>query len=182
MNENTVLMYALALHSLAKDENNVADMKRVVNDFEVELNNEPQLHKLLLTPSITKDEKDKIIETILSPYNEPTFTTFIKLLSQKRVVSLYSDIAHEFNKLADETLQILHGLVYSAFPLDEKTIAQIEESITLKTGNKVKLLNKVDESLIGGVKVIVADQIFDGSIATQLEELKKNLISKKGVN
>ncbi|MGI6644649.1 MAG: ATP synthase F1 subunit delta [Bacilli bacterium] len=181
MTNTPALMYAQAIHSLAVEENEVEKIKKIVNDFDVELMREPKLLDLLMTPSIQNEEKEKVVRTITKPYESNLFTNTILLLTKQRRISIYPEIAKEFNKLADETLQIKHGLVYSVNELDEKTLARIEESISKSIGFTVKLTNVIEPSIIGGIKVIVGDKIFDRTVTSQIDELKEVLKKRKGV-
>ena len=62
MTNTPALMYAQAIHSLAVEENEVEKIKKIVNDFDVELMREPKLLDLLMTPSIQNEEKRKSLE------------------------------------------------------------------------------------------------------------------------
>ena len=53
---------------------------------------------------------------------------------------------------------------------------KVEKVIEAKLGSQVELENVIDERLIGGVKVIVEDKIFDGSVKNKVERLKESLI------
>ena len=45
---------------------------------------------------------------------------------------------------------------------------------------KVELVNRINPSLLGGIKVIVHDRIYDGSILSRINSLKKNLLDEGG--
>ena len=66
----------------------------------------------------------------------------------------------------------LSNIVYNLFDDIEKVQNSISESI----GVKVELHNKVDPSLIGGIKVIIKDHVYDGSLKNKLSKLKNELL------
>ena len=84
-------------------------------------------------------------------------------------------IKNEFNKLANQELGIFDGYVYSVNYLTKEQINRIEVSISDVLHHRVELINKIDESLIGGVKVAVNDHVFDGSIKYKLANMKQML-------
>jgi F-type H+-transporting ATPase subunit delta len=179
MSVNPSLMYALALHSLAKEEGQLKELKDILLDFCAQLDEHSRLKTLLETPNIKEDEKERIIESVTNPYKSSLFTNGLKLIVKQHRILYFKDIVNEYIKLADESLRILHGFIYSKFPLSEKEIQAIEEAVTIRIGTTVKLKNKEDSSILGGVKVVIGDQIFDGTLDNKLEQLKKQLRQRK---
>ena len=70
---------------------------------------------------------------------------------------------------------ILEGTIYSVIELNEDQISRIEQVISKKLDKKVELKNEINSSLIGGVKVVINDMVFDGSITNRIESLKNSL-------
>jgi len=68
------------------------------------------------------------------------------------------------------------GTLWSAFPLDEATVAQIEERFSKFLGKKLKLHLKVEPEIIGGIIVSIGDRIYDGSLKGQLSRIKEHLL------
>jgi F-type H+-transporting ATPase subunit delta len=63
--------------------------------------------------------------------------------------------------------------------LKKKDIKAIEEKLSKKFAFHINLVNKIDQRLIGGIQVVVANQIFDLSIQGQLDKLKLATIANK---
>ena len=166
--------YANALLSIASDEKRVDyyrdEIKAIRKAF---LENEEIIH-LLGSAFIEFEEKEKIIDNI---YNEnDNIKNFIKIVVKNRRSDCIIKIFNEFIKSCNELINIKDGIVYSVRPLSEEEIVKIEESIGKRLDCQVELENVIDERLIGGVKVIVEDKIFDGSIKNKVERLKESLI------
>ena len=81
--------------------------------------------------------------------------------------------------MINEELNIDEGYVYSTEPLDASQIAKIEDAVGKKLGHKVELKNNIDSRLIGGVRVVINDHVYDGSIKFKLETLKNNLKERR---
>lgn len=74
------------------------------------------------------------------------------------------------------TANVETGTLWSAFPLDEAIIAQIEERFSTFLGKKVKLTLKVEPEIIGGIIVAIGDRIYDGSLKGQLNRMREHLL------
>jgi len=72
-----------------------------------------------------------------------------------------------------------YGVIWSTIKLNEADIKVIETKISKKLKIKVKLVNKIDEKLIGGVQVVVAHNVFDLSIKGQLDQLKLEALKNR---
>jgi F-type H+-transporting ATPase subunit alpha len=69
-----------------------------------------------------------------------------------------------------------HGIVYSARKLTEKQIGEVEAAVSQRMDQQVKLENHLDESLLGGIKVVVGSNVWDNSYLSRLKGLKDELL------
>lgn len=168
--------YANALFSIALEENKVESYKNEVKMLkEVILENDELLH-LLSSCFIQKDDKEKIIDEVFKNQTE-NIVNFIKVIVNNKRTNYLIKIFDEFIKTCNENLNVLEGIVYSSNKLDAKQMDEIKEALSKKLNSKVELVNLIDERLLGGVKVVIQDKIFDGSIKNKLEKLKNSLIT-----
>ncbi|WP_031542510.1 F0F1 ATP synthase subunit delta [Mesoplasma photuris] len=72
-----------------------------------------------------------------------------------------------------------YGVIWSSIEIDTKQVELIQEKISKKLNKKIILVNKIDEKVIGGVKVIVENHVFDGSIKGKLEQMKYETLKNK---
>ena len=70
------------------------------------------------------------------------------------------------------------GVVYSVRPLEKEHIEKLEVAIGNELEQKVVLENKLDESLIGGFKIVINNNVWDGSYRSKLKDLKSSLLAK----
>lgn len=171
--------YANALLSIAKEENSVKEYKNSLNALSNFFIEHDDVFTYLKSYFVKDEEKYHLIDEITKEFNLPNFSAFIKLLIKKHRLIYFKHITREFIKLANFELGIYDGLVYSTYKLSEEEIKDIELAISKKINNQVELENKIDESLIGGIKVYVNDHVYDGSIKSKLETLKNNLIERR---
>ena len=177
--EEAVSRYAAALVSIAKEEQKLEQYKLAVLSMRETFASNPELLKLLKSYFISNESKEKVIDELTKEFALKNLTNFMKLLVLKHKIYLFKDIASEITKGINYELDVYEGFVYSTEPLEKAKILEISEVISKKIHKKVELKNKIDERLIGGVKVVVHDHVFDGSIKYKLETMKEKLIERR---
>ena len=177
--EEAVSRYADALVSLAKDEGKLEQYKFAVLSIAETFKLNPELLKYLKSYFVKEEDKYKVIDDFTKDFKLQNLTNFIKLLVVKHKIYLFKDIANEITKGINFELDVYEGFVYSTEPLENSKILEISRVISEKIGKKVELKNKLDERLIGGVKVVIHDHVFDGSIKHKLETLKEQLKERR---
>ena len=177
--EESVSRYADALVSLAKEEGKLEQYKFAVLSMSETLRLNPELLKYLKSYFVSEVDKNKVIDEFTKDFGLKNLTNFIKLLVVKHKIYLFKDIANEITKGINFELDVYEGFLYSTEPLEKSKINEISEVISKKIGKKVELKNKLDERLIGGVKAVVHDHVFDGSIKYKLETMKEQLKERR---
>ena len=100
-----------------------------------------------------------------------TLETFVKFLSKNKRLKQSNNIIVEFEKITKKKQGIIEIEITSARKLDKDIIEKIKESFA----KKVEAVEKIDGSLIGGIKVKLEDRVLDASVKTQLNNLKRSL-------
>ena len=96
-------------------------------------------------------------------------------MANKRGNELHK-ILEEYVKISNAELGIEEGIVYSTEKLTKAQIDKIEKKLSEVTKVKVELVNRIDERLIGGIKVVLNDSVYDGSLRSKIESLRKALL------
>jgi F-type H+-transporting ATPase subunit delta len=86
------------------------------------------------------------------------------------------EINERFASVLAERSGFVAARVTSARPLGETEKTELQTNLEKLTGKRVNLTFDVDENLIGGVVTRIGSTVYDGSVKTQLEELKQQLI------
>ena len=170
--------YASALFSIALDDNKVIDYQNEAKELRKIIKNNEDFILLLDSRFLSVIERMHNAELILKGFS-PDIVNFIKIIIKHNRVNYLEDILVAFNSLCNENQDIVEGLIYSAFPLDETTLLKIKNKISQIENHKVDLISKIDPSLIGGVKVVINSHVYDGSIKNQLEKMQINLLRKE---
>jgi F-type H+-transporting ATPase subunit delta len=109
---------------------------------------------------------------------QPTKTTanFLRILLRNGRLTEIREINAKFAEVLDERNGIVAAQIISARPLAENVKAELKTSLEKMTNKTVNLNFETDESLIGGVVTKLGSTVYDGSVRTQLEELKQQMI------
>ena len=82
------------------------------------------------------------------------------------------EIARQFRLLASARSGSSEAIVYSAFPMDADALGKVSAALEKRFGRKLQLSVREDASLIGGVRVVVGDEVLDTSVRARLEQMK----------
>lgn len=170
--------YASALLSVAVDDNKVIDYQKEVKELLKIIRDNPDFLLLLDSRFLTIEERKMEAEKILKSFSLDVIN-FVKIIVEHNRVNYLKDILQAFNTLCNESRDIVEGLIYTAFPLDEKTLDKIKNKISQIEHHDVDLITHIDPSLIGGVKVVINSHVYDGSIKNQIEKMQIDLSRKE---
>lgn len=167
--------YALAMFDIALEENKVKEYQEKMKCVKKILNDNPDYLRVLSSCFLTAKEKHDLVESAFKSLDSKHIISFMKVVIDNHRVNEIDKIFQEFHTLCNEFQGIDEGFVYSVIPLGEEQIKQIEKAISLKMKVKVELQNIIDERLIGGIKVVVNDHVYDSSLLHKIDSLKKEI-------
>ena len=173
--ETIASRYGLALYSLAVDNNKVIEWQNEVKEINRVFKENPDFVMILGSNFLTFEERVEILEKSLVGVDKNIVALIIVVMENNRTSCLY-DLFGSFNSYCNEHRGVREGLIYSTSKLEQTVINQLEEKISKIEQHKVELKNIIDPTLIGGVKVVISDRIYDGSIKHHIEMMKKDLL------
>ena len=171
--------YALALYSLKKESSSLEETQKEIKELMKIIIDNPEFLAVLDSSQIDKDERLAIVEKVFGSI-DVEIKNFIKIIVENGRAKYLYEIFQDFNSLVNEYRGVKEGLLYSSEKLTDEQIALISESISKKEEKPVELKNVIDPSLIGGIKVVINDHIYDGSLKHHIEQLKLALLNKEG--
>lgn len=83
-----------------------------------------------------------------------------------------SEIAAQFRALVNAQTGSSDAVIHSAFPLDGAALADTVAALEKRFGRKLNARVEVDPELIGGVRVVVGDEVLDTSVKARLEQMR----------
>jgi len=171
--------YAKALLLIGKEDGNAERYKEELSGFVAVLDREPEFESAITNPLYPVEARRKVLEQVIDAMKvSQMIRSFLRLLFEKRRIGHVRGISEVYLKLVDEFNGIVRADVVSAGALSDDVVEKIRASLSAMTGRKVVLDIARDPSLIGGIVTKVGDMVLDGSIRTQLLNMKESL--KKG--
>jgi F-type H+-transporting ATPase subunit delta len=107
--------------------------------------------------------------------------SFLLLLFDKGRIGFIDSIDDFYQKLADDLKGIARASLVSAAELSEDTVEKIRTALSKKTNKEIILEVEQDPELIGGIVTQIGDLVWDGSIKTQLSNMRETLKRGEGV-
>ncbi len=177
MSSKASLRYAKALFALGKESQSLPALREEITGLAQLLETDSNLREVLLTPLHPADERKAVLLEVAGRGSlSPTVRNFTAYLIDRRRLIDLPEIVAEFNRLADEDEGLVTAKVISASPLDEEREQRLQRALSDRTGRRVRLEVELDPTLIGGAIAKVGDLVIDGSLRTQLGQLRANLM------
>ena len=168
--------YSKALMLIGTDDGKAEQYKDELTGFVKVLDSERTFEGLMNNPLFAAEDRKRVLLAVIDKMGlSDIVKSFLVLLFEKRRFDHIRGITDYYQKLVDEFKGIVRADVLSATLLSDDAIEKIRVSLSKMTGKKVILDIKQDETLIGGVVTKVGDIVLDGSIKTQLKNMKESL-------
>ncbi|HEX2660270.1 MAG TPA: ATP synthase F1 subunit delta [Polyangia bacterium] len=170
--------YAKALFEIGVAEGNFEKLGQELADLAKAYGESAELRLVLENPVIKPSEKQAILNAVLPRVApSPSVQRFARLLLERGRIGILRATARFYSNLADERAGQVRATVTSAAPLSPGELDRVRKALEARTGRKVLIQTAVDPSLIGGVVARVGDLVLDGSVRTQLDEMRQRLLN-----
>jgi len=140
------------------------------------LSESAMMTKVFDNPTLAEDEKNNALKAFSQKMEfSPLTEKFLSMLIKRNRVGILPQILAEVESIQVQKGGGLIGELVSAVPLDGAMITTISQAVSKKMNKTVRLKEKVDPSLIAGLRVTVGGKTFDSSVRTKLNKVKENL-------
>ncbi|MBW2246546.1 MAG: F0F1 ATP synthase subunit delta [Deltaproteobacteria bacterium] len=168
--------YAKALLIIGKEDDKAESYKEELDRFSDLITREKELEQAIANPLYDVGGRKKVLQAVIDKVNiSKVMSSFLLLLFDKGRFGFLSDINEFYKKLADELKGIVRASLVSATELSSETVEKIRTTLSKKTGKDIILEVEQDPSLIGGIVSRIGDLVLDGSIKTQLLNMRESL-------
>lgn len=170
--------YAKALFGLAVERGAVERWSEALASLAQVLDDDPELAGTLGDPVHTREERHGIAQALADALKlEAEPRNLLLLMADRNRLDRTGDVVRAFGELADAHLGRIRARLTSAAPLLPETLEALAARLSDLTRATVLLERSVEPALLGGVVAQVGSVVYDGSVRTQLEDLKKSLKS-----
>ena len=166
--------YGVAIFMLAKELNEIDTVKVDFDTLCKAIEHNQEYLKLLDTPSLSREERVKLVDTAFSTLNK-NLVNMLKILAERRLAYLICKSREAYIVAYDEHYEIERVEAISAIPLNTEQINKLRLKLEKVTGKQIIVTNTIDSSILGGMKLRYLGIQLDGSIKTKLDSFEKSL-------
>lgn len=167
--------YAQAAFDIAKERNTLAvwdiDLRIVRETLEAD----PMLGRVLENPETSQSEREQIVARLFGSSLTPLAYNLVKLLLLHRRLMIAPQIQEAFEEMYLEDQGVAFADVTTAIPLTADEETRVADSLARLTGKTIRLRTHVDPEILGGILARVGDQLIDGTVTSQLRQLRNRL-------
>jgi F-type H+-transporting ATPase subunit delta len=177
VNVSIARRYARALLAVAIEAGRADAVSEQLSSFSGALAQNRELTDVLFNPAYSREQRNRVVEALLKAIGpvETVLANTMRLLVDRNRLGYLPDIARLFRDMADAQAGRVRGHVTSATPLAPDTLQKLAGNLKDLTQRNVVLEAKVDPSVLGGVAAQVGSVLYDGTLRTQLETLRREL-------
>lgn len=170
-------VYARALLELAEAENQLDAVAQEVADLSSMLESDADLIRLIQNPIIETKARAGMVERLFSGNVSDLLYKFLQVVNHKDRLAALPSIVAAFATLVAKKRNQLDVEAFVAQAMDDATADRVAAGLGASLGKHVNLVQHVDESLIGGLKLRIGDQMIDASVQSQLQRIEQKLIA-----
>jgi len=167
--------YAEALFRVAKS-GNIAAWSDLVSEMAA-VAALPDVKSFASNPKLSDKQVAETFLSLLKSNVSPEAENFVGMLVENGRLALLPEIGAQFHALKNASEGAADAEITSAFELTDAQVKDLVATLEKKFGRKLNPTVKVDNSLIGGVRVAVGDEVLDTSVRAKLQKMYTSLAS-----
>jgi F-type H+-transporting ATPase subunit delta len=137
-----------------------------------EIAKNPQLQQFSGNPKVNADQVFDVITGVAKVALPEMAKNFLRTVIENSRLSALPEIAEQFRALKNAQSGSSDALVYSAFALDDAALADLTATLEKRFARKLNITVQLQPELIGGIRVVVGDEVLDSSVKARLEQMK----------
>jgi F-type H+-transporting ATPase subunit delta len=171
--------YATALADVVTARGEARQVQEELSAWEMMMNANPMLMEVFSNPTIPYEQKSKVLASLIERVRlRPTTANFLQVLLRNQRLTELTEVNRRFSQVLDERSGVVSAEVTTARPVPESQQEALRAKLAAMTGKQVRLSFTTDEELIGGLVTRIGSTIYDGSVRTQLQQVKERMMGK----
>jgi len=177
-NETVARRYATALADVLTKSGDPNSVRTELTQWETLLASNAELQNAFSSPAIAHLNKEKVLEQLIAKSNPSrTAANFLRVLLRNGRLMDLDDINEKLASVLEERSGIVSASITSAREMHENEKEELKRNLEKLTGRRVNINFSIDENIIGGVVTRVGSTVYDGSVKTQLQNLREQLVN-----
>ena len=168
-------VYGEALYELACGENQQDEILEQLKALNESFRLSPEFIKLLGSHAISKQERCKILDDSFRGKINQYLLNFLKILTEKGYARQFPDCCAAYRNLYQQAHGILPVTAVTAVALSGEQAKKLTEKLSRMTGKHIALENRIDPSVLGGVRLDYDGKQLDDTVAHRLEAVRSLL-------
>jgi F-type H+-transporting ATPase subunit delta len=172
-------VYAEALYRAASQRGEVdgflEELQSLIDDI---FPADPQFETFLYSSIIGRDRKGELLEKTFKNKSSELFVNALRVLNDHERLDLLRPIVAEYRQLRDQRAGLVPVIVATPVPLAEDQRLRLERELKESLHKTPRIETRIDPDLLGGMVVWAGGWLYDGSIRTQLEEIRNHLLTR----
>jgi F-type H+-transporting ATPase subunit delta len=134
-----------------------------------------QLQQFSEDPNVTNEQVFDVIAGVAKVALPEMAKNFLRTVIENGRLSALPEIAMQFRALKNAQGGSSDAVVYSAFAVDSAALADLTATLEKRFARKLNVTVELQPDLIGGIRVVVGDEVLDSSVKASLEQMKMAL-------
>ena len=165
-------VYGEALYTLALEESITGSLLKELTVLDQCFRENPDFIRLLSSPNLSKQERCTVLDDSFRGKVHPYVLNFLKILTEKGYMKHFSDCCKAFEDHYNLDNGILPVTVITAVALTPEQSAKLSGKLSRITAKQIKLCNKVDPSVLGGVRLDYDGKRLDDTVSHRLDAIR----------
>ena len=132
----------------------------------------PDMQQLADNPKVTSKQVLDVITGVVKTPLDAKVSNLLRTVVETGRLAALPEIAAQLNALVKSRSGTSDATIESAFPIDAAQLPQVVSALEKRFGRKLNANVVVDPELIGGIRVVVGDEVLDTSVRARLEKMR----------
>ena len=165
-------VYGEALYTLALEESITGKLLEELTVLNQAFRENPDFIRLLSSPNLSKQERCGVLDDSFRGKVHPYELNFLKILTEKGYMKHFDHCCQAFEDLYNQDNGILKVTAITAVALTPEQAKRLTGKLSRTTGKQIKLLNKVDPAVLGGVRLDYDGKRLDDTVSHRMDAIR----------
>ena len=133
---------------------------------------DPALRQFADNPKVAAAQVFEVISGVVKTPLDSKVSNLLQAVIENGRLAALPEVAAQFQSLVNAQSGSSDAIVYSAFPIDAAALADVVAALEKRFARKLNASVELDPELIGGIRVVVGDEVLDTSVKARLEQMK----------